>query len=553
MPYKGGYLVIPEPLIKAGVYRHTSSLDRPIPDEQLRAINHIQNSPWRINREVYSVLDEAFSSNSVIAALPPSDDIDMPPMLDVEVWKDLPQAEKAEIKAERERIHGANAKASGQRESLLRKLSLCRELTDRSFWFPHAVDWRGRAYSISQDLHPQADDIARGILEFGLGHRLGPDGAYHLALRGAGAFGMDKVDYGDRVDWFLANEKLIIDSATNPLDGERFWCEADKPWSFLATCQAWVGYLNEGDDYVCHLPIPYDATCSGLQHLSAMGLSEFGGRHVNLTADEHRHDIYQVVANKTLAIVTAEAMAGREIAKHWLGHISRKTVKRQTMTLCYGATPMGMRKMALEDGHCDGLPGLKTANAKYITECILQAITDVLTEGSLIMDWLQDCATVIAKENRPIRFTTPIGMTVNQAYYKKTEKRITTLFGEAHLWDEDPELGMDRARMRQAIVPNVIHAYDAAHLYRTVNAVSDQYGPIPWAMVHDSYGTWAGEPTKVMTRVLREQFVDIYSVNQLDHLHRCFQESAPWATLPTPPARGQLNINDVLKSLYFFS
>lgn len=550
--YEGGYFKIHQDLVKAGIHKHTGELEQAIPQAQLDALNRIQETPWRVNPHVHAVLLEAIQSNSMIAGLPSMSGIPLPDKLPDHVWASMSDEEKGRVKAEREIIWSKNAKMQGRRELLLRQMTVANDLLGQTFWFPHNVDWRGRAYAISQDLTPQSDDVSRGLLEFAEGRPLGKQGCYHLALRAASSFGMDKVSFDERVQWFVDNERLVIDSATNPLDGERFWCEADEPWQFLATCFAWVGWLNEGEDYVCHLPIPYDATCSGLQHLSAMGLSSFGGTKVNLTSDACRHDIYQTVADMVCQLIERDMQDGLVEAYNWHGKVGRKTVKRQVMTICYGATPMGMRKMAMDDGHTDGLEGRAADNARYITKLILEAIEGVLTEGKLIMDWLQDCAGKVAEVNAPLDFTTPMGMRVRQAYWKRGRHRISTLLGDTILWEENADLGMDKNRMRNGAVPNVIHAYDASHLYATINSTTLRMGEeVAWAVVHDSFATWAGEPSVVMNECLREEFVRIYEQDQLSRLYEEFSYSG--ASIPTPPKRGDLDITEVLRSRYFFS
>ncbi len=554
MNYQGGYYYLKEPLVKRGIYQH-SNTSKPVSDEQMRALNTIQNTAWRANPDVYAVLQEALDKGDTLGCLPPAEDSPLPPDYAPEVWEEMSKEEKAEAKAQREEVHSANAKAAAHRQSLEGKKAIFRILAD-VFWFPMACDWRGRGYSVGQDLNPQGDDMSRGVLDFAEGRPLGGTGVYHLAMRVSGDFDQDKVSVDERLKWVVDNEELILDSANNPLDGERFWAEQDKPWQCLASCFAWKGYVEHGEKYVCHLPIPYDATCSGIQHISAMGLSEFGAEMVNVRDINKRADIYTEVAKRTEQLVIWDAEAGNEMAKLWVGHIKRNTVKSQVMCICYGATKMGMRQMLVKGKKgklVSHLRGSKTLPAAYLTDRILDAIGSILNEGKLIMDWLQDCATVAAESDQYLSWTSPIGMQVTQAYAKRIRKRITTVWGQATIQSIHPNGGVDKGRMRQGIVPNVIHSYDAGHLYNTVNMTSDRLGyEVPWAMVHDSFATWAGETTSVMNEAVRESFYDIYKVNQLDHLHQCFTESCG-VDLPAPPERGTLDISEVLRSPYFFS
>ena len=77
--------------------------------------------------------------------------------------------------------------------------------------------------------------------------------------------------------------------------------------------------------------------------------------------------------------------------------------------------------------------------------------------------------------------------------------------------------------------------------------------------VHDSYWTYACD-LPVLASVLRQQFVDLYTnydplwelKEQWEELY--FQDLRRHGVkLPPPPARGTLDLKEVLKSEYFFS
>ena len=58
----------------------------------------------------------------------------------------------------------------------------------------------------------------------------------NFAVAGAGLFGeTDKLELASRRQWVIDNADKIISTANNPLE-DTFWCQADKPFSFLAWC-----------------------------------------------------------------------------------------------------------------------------------------------------------------------------------------------------------------------------------------------------------------------------------------------------------------------------
>jgi len=258
----------------------------------------------------------------------------------------------------RPRRQPAEAKTVSDRAMMRIRMDVCEELVNEPcLYFPYQLDYRGRAYPIPQVLNPQADDIGRALLKFANGKPLGKSGAYWLAVHLANTYGYDKASFDERVKWVEEHEAEIRASAEHPLHGSLFWADekkVDKPWCFLAACLEWVDYLNHNrsPDFESYLPIAMDGTCNGLQHLSAMGRDQVGGRATNLVRGPKPADIYQEVANRVLPRVQRDVQAGNTEALYWLEQLTgphgRKVVKRATMTTPYGVTPAGIREQLIE-------------------------------------------------------------------------------------------------------------------------------------------------------------------------------------------------------------
>jgi DNA-directed RNA polymerase len=88
-------------------------------------------------------------------------------------------------------------------------------------------------------------------------------------------------------------------------------------------------------------------------------------------------------------------------------------------------------------------------------------------------------------------------------------------------------------------------------MMRTINRLK-ALGIHHFAMVHDSFGVHAAD-IDLLNRVLREEFIGIYSepVRQvfLDEQRKAHPDIA----LPDPPQTGSLDIREVLSSPYFFA
>lgn len=554
MSYLGGSYIAPLALIHASGNDHTQNLENPISATTLRAVNVVQHTPWTINGWLFDVLAEAWTNDSTVGDLPSAWGLSLPAPMPEAVWKTMDADAKKAWKAKLSDIHGTNARDESRRRYLLDCLTSCRELRrEPAIWFPHFIDFRGRMYPVShRGPHPQANDMGKALIHFAVGKPLGPDGFFWLCVRAANCFGFDKVALHDRVTWVHDHLSEIEDSARDPLGGRKFWADAAEPWGFLATCREISLAFDSGDipSFVSHLPIPMDGSCNGLQHLSAMGRDPVGALATNLTADPVRHDIYQQVADDVMLAVSRDASLGDVNALEWVGKVARLTVKRAVMTTPYGVTAIGIKDQLIADGQVPKSDVGRGALANYMRGCIVDSLGRTVASAKEIMAWIQACAQVLAKEGKPIEWTTPAGTRIRQGYRRRTQKEVATLVGKVMIDEFNATSGIDPARAVLAAAPNLVHSIDGAHLQMTVVDLHDNHGVGHFAMVHDSYGTHAAD-TPRLHRSLREQFVAIYQKDVLHDLHQQFSEQS--RDVPLPPATGMFNVNEVLDSQFFFT
>jgi hypothetical protein len=170
---------------------------------------------------------------------------------------------------------------------------------DRTFWLPHNCDRRGRVYAIPH-LNFQREDHVRSLIRFRNGLPLGPDGerCLHIHCANCGGFdGVDKASLDARVDWVNENRRRIERVARDPDGTVDHWREADQPFAYVAACRelanAWAGHSEK---FVSNLPIAFDCTANGVQHLALLTGDAEAGRMVNLTHDPKRFDVYSEVA-----------------------------------------------------------------------------------------------------------------------------------------------------------------------------------------------------------------------------------------------------------------
>ena len=543
------------------------------------AVNSMQSTEWCINNRVLDVVKTLWNTGSQIGGIPSADDLPLPPkppfLIDKSIQKEdwtEEQLDQFKIwKREAGDIHAQNAKLKSLRLQFVKTLYIAELFEDEhTIFFPHQMDFRGRAYAVPLFLNPQSSDLSKGLLEFASTVPVSDEtDANWLAIHGANVYGKDKCSLADRVKWIAEHEHEILAVSEDPYSN-RFWCDADKPFQFLAFCFDWAGYKKEGYGYMSCLPVQMDGSCNGLQHFSAMLRDDIGGKAVNLLPADKPEDVYGIVAERVLEKVTEDVRSDNEIvaalAQGWLKHgIDRKVAKRPVMTLSYGATEFGFREQVFEDtvkpfkmkvGR-NGFPweGSGWDAATYMGKLIWDCTGEVVIAARGAMEWLQFAAKVASKEELPVRWYTPDGLPIVQSYPRVNTKRIELTFGGKRvvLTGQSPDgKKLNKSKQASGIAPNWTHSMDASHMRATVRTCWDA-GIRSFSLIHDSYGTHAGNAWAMAT-ALRDEFVNMYSVDVLERFKKELEDQLPEGkALPDIPCKGNLDLELVRGSEYFFA
>lgn len=202
-------------------------------------------------------------------------------------------------------------------------------------WMPVFFDTRGRWYYRGV-LNPQGSDMAKAVLHYAEKKPLGSTGLFWLKVHIANSFGFDKERFADRARWTEQNWSSIERVLDCPEDAPELF--GDSPWcTFSAAWELREAYRSGNPEtyqtgIICHM----DATCSGLQHFSAMLRDPTGAQYVNLVDTNGcgpKQDIYAKVAGNALqAIKLDSGSTDPEIASMalwWLsGGIPRALAKK---------------------------------------------------------------------------------------------------------------------------------------------------------------------------------------------------------------------------------
>uniref|UniRef100_A0A5B7BD76 DNA-directed RNA polymerase n=1 Tax=Davidia involucrata TaxID=16924 RepID=A0A5B7BD76_DAVIN len=558
---KGGYLFLPSYLMRTHGSRQQQDAVKSVPVKQMqkvyKALDTLGNTKWRINRRVLSVVESIWAGGGNIAGLVDREDIPIPErphtedLLEIKKWKwSVGKTKKI------------NQERHSQRCDTELKLSVARKMKDEEgFYYPHNLDFRGRAYPMHPHLNHLSSDLCRGVLEFAEGRPLGKSGLHWLKIHLANLYagGVGKLSYDGRLAFVDNHLDDVFDSAHNPLNGNRWWLTAEDPFQCLAACINLSEALRSSSPHtvISHLPIHMDGSCNGLQHYAALGRDILEGAAVNLVAGEKPADVYSEIAARVHYIMERDSNKDPAtnpnalLAKVLIGQVDRKLVKQTVMTSVYGVTYVGAReqiKRRLEEkGHITD-DNLLFSAACYAAKVTLAALGEIFEAARAIMGWLGDCAKVIASENQPVRWTTPLGLPVVQPYFKTERHVIKTSLQVLALQREGDSV--ETRKQRTAFPPNFVHSLDGSHMMMTAIACRD--AGLCFAGVHDSFWTHACDVEK-MNRILREKFVELYSMPILENLLESFQTSYPALTFPPFPDRGNFDLQEVLESPYFFN
>jgi len=539
----------------------------------IKAVNILQRTPYKINTKVKEVMESIVELGGGSANIPASYDQVVPPKpwgeISDEEWKKYRanpnNAETiAKWKFEKATVLNNLAKTKSQRLALNAKLKIANQFKEEpEIFFVWTADWRGRLYPVQTHINPQSDDIGKSLLLFAEGKGLGwkNKGLKWLKIHGANTYGEDKVSFDKRVKWVDEHESMIKAIASDPMGNLGNWEDADKPFGFLAFCFEYARYLEDPENFVSYLPIAVDGSNNGLQHLSAMLKDSEGARATNLEPQEVPADIYTEVLNKVQPKL--EELASKDIiygmdsteqknieaARYLLKEgLTRKHTKRNTMTYAYSVTARGMIDQLRDDF------GLSIKNASLLAEENLRAIESTVKSAAKAMHWLQEVARyVTSKHDKSLRWTTPSSFNVLQNEKKVNIKRVNSYYGGARLRLHTGTYidKLNGQKQKLGIAPNFVHSYDAAHMHLTIIECANS-GVTAFAMIHDSFGTHACD-LEVLNHCLREQFMEIYSINVLDKFKKEIEEQIG-EELPFPtPTMGDFDIDTVLTSKYFFA
>ena len=590
-PVGGGYLTERAqynwPLIR-GRYNTKQVVSQAV----YNTVNAYQSTGWKVNQQVLSVLtkcesmglrpkgthvlpyDSALGLNTIRKKMLGDK---LPEFLPAEQWTKLSgKQQEVLIKARYKAKEEVRVTLDKHRELRVQLKMADRYSEYDQFYYPCGIDFRGRVYTIPSPVQPQGNDVSRGLLSFAEGKALGETGRYWLAVHGSNLLGNDKCSFDERVEYIESLGADIVAIAESPLKAFDLWSQVDKPIQYLQFCFEWSEVLKLVDpsEFVSHIPVAMDASCSAIQMTSAMLKDEYGAIHTNLSGIDKRHDLYEVVADKVKSYIQNDLEAGRgtaevrQMRRSIMTCVDRAMCKGACMTLGYGATRYGIAEELIykyHEGFFDDsyLPKGKDNNEikkhmNWLARLLENAVSELIPATTLVMLWLKEVNKVMRLhlgDTGTYSLKAPSGLLVAMDYKKKKVERIACKMGaqriRVRINQEYRSKETDWRGVVNGLSANWTHSCDASHLMATVNTLHEEHGVNSFALVHDSFATHAAN-TEVLLKVTRQEFYNQFKGNVLEDL-RCDLEFRYGVTLPAPPKQGSFDMSQVLNSRYLFS
>jgi DNA-directed RNA polymerase len=171
------------------------------------------------------------------------------------------------------------------------------------------------------------------------------------------------------------------------------------------------------------------------------------------------------------------------------------------------------------------------------------------------MDFLCKLAGILAKERKPLSWTTPTGFPWESRYHKPRTTRIkSSIVGKTVKTTitigDLPSMLTNKAK--DAGAPNFVHGLDATHLQFVALWARD--ARIPLVTVHDCFGCLAADAARFRA-IVHDKLAQMY----LDHPNVLGEiregacrvlSPAGRAKLPALPEYGTLNIDEVRYAKY---
>ncbi len=301
------------------------------------------------------------------------------------------------------------------------------------------------------------------------------------------------------------------------------------------------------EDRHLNIPVLFDATCSGMQHLSALTTNVNLAALVNLTGGEPA-DFYDYCAKRIVNVIT-ELSDKKLSEKLSQVKIDRKLVKLPVMTIPYN---IGLEALTskitdnFEMYFVEGENGKKNVMFKVpqdLTVCgkqplllngheagklgsiVFHTVNSLMPPIEPLKKYFRKMLNVLAKLNKPIFWITPAGMKIWGSTLATSSTRVKTSFlkNSKPVTIRLPTDIYDYKLINRALMANFIHSLDAANIHLLIELIisNPEYRSMRLNLytIHDCFASTNAD-MYVMESLVKRAFSRLYfESNYLEELH----------------------------------
>jgi DNA-directed RNA polymerase len=418
------------------------------------------------------------------------------------------------------------------------------------FYIPVFMDFRGRIYPYPSGLEYQGTSIARSLIEFSDGCQITEKNERFIYQYLANTAGKSKLTIANKEKWsnqFLASLNIDYNKNCDLLVNNKLFKHPkvleilnnnDEAPLFIA-CLISLIRVKFNNNNKFHTPICFDATCSGLQHLSALFSDVEMGIKSNVIASEFPQDLYTEVGNTVISTITnlQDSNLRNVLSKI---KINRKFMKKPVMTVPYnvGINTLGEQLVdnnfvtksweSLDEGKTCyyivnpefviGEDKLILTNKEMgIFSVILhQAIYKRFPSLKIYKNFLDDLIKTLLKleKNDNLFWITPSGLKINISYRNygsiyRSKNILTRTKGGSSI--SLPQMSLSYRTNLQAFMPNFIHSMDAANIHLLIKNLQEKN--INLYTIHDCFATTPNY-MELINKEIKLAFINLYFDSQ---------------------------------------
>ena len=484
-----------------------------------KSIDYLNNIRFRINNEMLNfVLEEWELDNSVL-------------FKGYNKFKDILAEDTAEVKKEK-MTHNSIY------HLYYNTLSIAILYRNHSFYLPVFCDYRGRIYTLSNYLSYQGNDLARSLFLFDKEDVINDTGRECLDIYLSNLAGYDKLSWNKRlekVDEVINKLNEAIKDLPNRDKFIDLVKDLSEPFQFLSIGFAKLNLLcNEEQgkkNIIISNPILFDASCSGIQHISALTLDKNLGKFCNIytTKDNPENELPEDFYTYALKLIQQKLNESKnENLKNI--KLSRKIIKKSVMTIPYNISLSGVgehmeehfpKKKGFLKYYSYFVSASETINNTPIhlspkefgelTSLVYKVLNQDIPSLKALTTYFKDLIKVLNKIDEPIVWNTPSGLKIKYQQIKYESKVVSNKLNISKrnkpITISIPTDKIDKIKMERAFMPNFIHSLDASNVHLLLYSLINN--PIPTYTIHDCF---ASTPNNLLLleRRVKDAFIDIY-------------------------------------------